>query len=132
MENNKNAFIVDECYGRNQTTNCNRARLPEDYPFINTSSPNYAELLVNYISNYNHTESKINLREGEAHLNNNLFSNQTTFSPPPNALFVTSQDVLSKKAWEIMLNYRKNNVKDNLSHLKSGKTPFPTLPLYSI
>lgn len=91
MENNKNAFIVDECYGRNQTTNCNRARSSID------SSPNYAQELIDYIN----TESKTN--SSRATFFQPTIDNTTTFSPAPNALFVTSQDVLSQNAWKILL-----------------------------
>ena len=87
MENNKNTVEFEgSCH-----TSALRA------PQLSNSSPNYAQELIDYIN----TESKTN--SSRATFFQPTIDNTTNFSPAPNALFVTSQDVLSQNAWKILL-----------------------------
>ena len=91
MENNKNILEFEgSCH-----TSASKALLSD------ISSPNYAQELIDYIN----TESKTN--SSRATFFQPTIDNTTTFSPAPNALFVTSQEELSQNAWKLMLEVSK-------------------------
>lgn len=95
MENNKNPFSLKENADPIKHLSLDSLVAKREIPSY--SSPNYAQELIDYIN----TESKTN--SSRATFFQPTIDNTTTFSPAPNALFVTSQDVLSQNAWKILL-----------------------------